>query len=226
MDTFLKSLQNKSVQTNVYGFVVSILLSLFCSIVVSLLYYTFFENRRRGSQAHRFFIIGGPAITAMLIAIQFSLPLSLGLLGALSFIRFRTPIKEPEEVAYIMLLIALSISCATFNYIIVTILLVIAVIALVFQKFLPFRFLGTKKNGIVLLSFAEEEFKKCNNENEIEKTIKSLLPKAKLDSISTSEGFVSCHYGFESKSTYNINYLLSQIREKLNPLKLDVFFGE
>tara|TARA_Y100001954_G_C15656502_1_gene525414 strand:+ start:175 stop:639 length:465 start_codon:yes stop_codon:yes gene_type:complete len=35
--------------------------------------------------------------------------LSLGLVGALSIIRFRTPVKEPEELAYIFISIALGI---------------------------------------------------------------------------------------------------------------------
>ncbi|MEM7167498.1 MAG: DUF4956 domain-containing protein [Planctomycetota bacterium] len=47
-------------------------------------------------------------LTTMLIitVIKSSLALSLGLVGALSIIRFRTPVKEPEELAYIFLSIA------------------------------------------------------------------------------------------------------------------------
>ncbi len=37
------------------------------------------------------------------------LMLGLGLVGALSIIRFRTPIKEPEELAYLFLAIAVGI---------------------------------------------------------------------------------------------------------------------
>ena len=39
----------------------------------------------------------GPSVTLLFICVQLSLPLSLGLLGALSIVRFRVPIKEPEE---------------------------------------------------------------------------------------------------------------------------------
>lgn len=61
---------------------------------------------------------------------QFSLPLSLGLLGALSIVRFRTPIKEPEEVGFIMLTIATAISCATFNLLFLLILLAVSTFGL------------------------------------------------------------------------------------------------
>ena len=38
-----------------------------------------------------------------------SLALSLGLVGALSIVRFRTPIKEPEELAYLFICIAMGL---------------------------------------------------------------------------------------------------------------------
>jgi uncharacterized membrane protein YhiD involved in acid resistance len=37
------------------------------------------------------------------------LALSLGLVGALSIVRFRTPIKEPEELAYLFIAIAIGL---------------------------------------------------------------------------------------------------------------------
>ena len=51
------------------------------------------------------------ALTTLLIitVVKYSLALSLGLVGALSVIRFRTPIKEPEELAYLFLAIAIGV---------------------------------------------------------------------------------------------------------------------
>jgi len=54
-----------------------------------------------------------PAIvlTTVLIitVVKSSLALSLGLVGALSIVRFRTPIKEPEELAYLFMAIAMGL---------------------------------------------------------------------------------------------------------------------
>jgi uncharacterized membrane protein YhiD involved in acid resistance len=48
--------------------------------------------------------------TALVIAlIQSSIALSLGLVGALSIIRFRTAIKEPQELSYIFLCVAIGL---------------------------------------------------------------------------------------------------------------------
>lgn len=48
--------------------------------------------------------------TVLVISIvKSSLALSLGLVGALSIVRFRTPIKEPEELAYLFIAIAIGL---------------------------------------------------------------------------------------------------------------------
>jgi hypothetical protein len=50
-------------------------------------------------------------MTTVLIitVVKSSLALSLGLVGALSIVRFRTPIKEPEELAYLFIAIAIGL---------------------------------------------------------------------------------------------------------------------
>ena len=108
--------KDPAVQIDLWGFIFALGVSALVGVAVSALYQIFYENRATGAQVHRSFLLMAPSITALFIAIQFSLPLSLGLLGALSVVRFRTPIKEPEEVGFIMLLIAGSVVCATFQF--------------------------------------------------------------------------------------------------------------
>ena len=45
----------------------------------------------------------------MITIVKSSLALSLGLVGALSIVRFRTAIKEPEELSYAFLSIAIGL---------------------------------------------------------------------------------------------------------------------
>lgn len=49
--------------------------------------------------------------TIVIMVVKFSIALSLGLVGALSIVRFRAAIKEPEELVYLFLVIAIGISC-------------------------------------------------------------------------------------------------------------------
>ena len=92
---------------------VIILFNFFCSIIISFLvkaFYTRFSFSLTGKM-HLGPII--PILTSVIflviIIVKSSLALSLGLVGALSIVRFRTPIKEPEELVYIFLAIAIGL---------------------------------------------------------------------------------------------------------------------
>ena len=50
-----------------------------------------------------------PTMVLIISVVKSSLALSLGLVGALSIVRFRTPIKEPEELIYLFLAIAVGL---------------------------------------------------------------------------------------------------------------------
>jgi hypothetical protein len=62
-------------------------------------------------------------LTTVLIitVVKSSLALSLGLVGALSIVRFRTPIKEPEELAYLFIAIAIGLGLGA-NQVVPTVL--------------------------------------------------------------------------------------------------------
>src|SRR5690606_16235892 len=121
------------------------------SVAVSAMYQIFYENRSTGSQIHRSFLLLGPSITALFIAVQFSLPLSLGLLGALSIVRFRTPVKEPEEIGFLMLLVACSVVTATFQFLLLMTLLCIALAFLLVQTRVSALRSSKRTDGMLLM---------------------------------------------------------------------------
>jgi len=61
----------------------------------------------------------------VIVVVKSSLALSLGLVGALSIVRFRTPIKEPEELVYLFLAIAIGLGYGAGHVLITTILVTI-----------------------------------------------------------------------------------------------------
>ena len=133
-------------------FLVALGMSLLCALFISFLYVRFYQNRSTGSMVHRAFPLLGVSITAIFIAIQFSLPLSLGLLGALSIVRFRTPIKEPEEIGFIMLVVATSLCCATFNLQFLGIILAVAVGGLLLQGLLRRVWRFQRPHGLLVVT--------------------------------------------------------------------------
>jgi len=91
----------------------ALLINLGAGVLLSLLLRWHFKhfgstlsNREEFSQVCPFILL-----TTILIitVVKSSLALSLGLVGALSIVRFRTPIKEPEELAYLFIAIAMGL---------------------------------------------------------------------------------------------------------------------
>jgi len=94
---------------SIMSLMISLLLGVGLSIILSWHFRRFGSTlSNRDDFAHIFpFVL----LTTILIisVIKSSLALSLGLVGALSIIRFRTPIKEPEELAYLFMAIAMGL---------------------------------------------------------------------------------------------------------------------
>jgi len=87
----------------------NLVLSIFLSIALAWFYVRYgqsFSNRERFAQTLPLL-----AMTTVLIisVVKSSLALSLGLVGALSIVRFRTAIKEPEELAYLFIAISIGL---------------------------------------------------------------------------------------------------------------------
>src|SRR5918996_5561260 len=143
--------QGTGPQISPLAFLMLMAVSLLGSLFIGYLYVHFYSNRATGSQVHRAFPLLGISITAIFIAIQFSLPLSLGLLGALSIVRFRTPIKEPEEIGFIMLVIAASLACATFKLAFVGLIFVVAIVALLIQS-RSRQFRSAMADGVIVIT--------------------------------------------------------------------------
>lgn len=205
--------RDPNVSIDVTAFVVALLVSLAVAFALALLYRFFYENRATGSQVHRSFIILGPSITALFIAIQYSLPLSLGLLGALSIIRFRTPIKEPEEVGFIMLLCACSVVTATFEFLLLFALLTTVTAGLLIKRYLTAGSLIAQQDGIILISYA------CGERDEILPQIMQMLDGrlsgGKLESFSQREGAATVQLSFRDLTAST----LAELRDALSANK-------
>jgi hypothetical protein len=92
-----------------------------------------------GSNLQFAFPLAGLSLTALFLTVQVSLPVSLGLLAALTVVRFRTPVKEPEEIAFVVALVSVSSLLATFQLAFAGILLLMAVVAATVARFLRSR---------------------------------------------------------------------------------------
>jgi hypothetical protein len=93
--------------------IASVSLNLALGLVMSLLVAWYYEHYGQSLSNRRKFASLLPVLTlttALVITIvKSSLALSLGLVGALSIVRFRTAIKEPEELLFLFIAIAIGL---------------------------------------------------------------------------------------------------------------------
>ena len=105
----------------------------FCLIASFLLRHLYV--RRSISLSGKFHIATAIPVLAcvtflVIMVVKSSLALSLGLVGALSVIRFRTPIKEPEELVYLFLAIALGLGYGAGQTFVTSVVFVVIVIVI------------------------------------------------------------------------------------------------
>jgi len=196
--------------------------SLLASIIVYLMYQFFYGSRHIGAGVHRTFLIGGPAITMLFLGIQTSIPLSLGLLGALSFVRFRTPVKDPAEIGFLLLLIASSIGAATNNYIITIILLIIAFLALGVQWITRNR-LTLFGRGHFMLSVDQGSFP--DMEPKLTAFLNERLLGISLDTMSVLEDRVSLHYQYRRQTGFDWTAFTNELNQVAGAANVEIFVG-
>ena len=101
---------NSNIQIDFGNFFVAILLSLILSYLVKITYLKVGRALNDKDYFSDTFIPLAIITTLVITVIKFSLALSLGLVGALSIVRFRAAIKEPEELVYLFFIIAIGLA--------------------------------------------------------------------------------------------------------------------
>ena len=205
------------------GLLLLMVISLANSLFIAWLYRYFYAARSAGSDVHRAFPLLGISITATFIAIQFSLPLSLGLLGALSIVRFRTPIKEPEEIGFIMLVIASSLACATFKLAFLGVILMIGVLALVVQHYAAGLFTASSRGGLVVVSIPGHNGQSASQE--VSKLLSQHLVDGRLESLSRSGESTVLSYAFGALPHDALLRLQDELHAASTGSTINIFFN-
>ncbi|MDA7448584.1 DUF4956 domain-containing protein [Planktomarina temperata] len=88
----------------------ALLASMVSAAILRKAYMSYGKSMNNREYFGNIFILLAVTTCSVIIIVKYSLALSLGLVGALSIVRFRAAIKEPEELVYLFLVIALGLS--------------------------------------------------------------------------------------------------------------------
>ncbi len=108
------------------SFITPVSIALISTLLLGMIY-NFFNNRKTflGDSFSLTLVFISLGTSTIFLSLQHSIALSLGLIGSLSIIRFRTPIKDTVEMAFILLTVAISLIAAIGNYLFIIYILFI-----------------------------------------------------------------------------------------------------
>jgi len=209
----LKILATQNITINLQNFIISLLISIFLSFLVQQFYKRFSSTLSNKEEFSKNFLILAATTTIIITIIKSSLALSLGLVGALSIVRFRAAIKEPEELVYLFLIISIGIACGAgqFQVIIIGIIIILILIFLRSKYTSKIKIKDLDKLSLSII---------CNfnaNEKEIENLKNLLLKKSdfiKLISLVKSDSSTTLNFQIQIKNFQALNTVVNSIQKK------------
>ncbi len=121
---------NANIPVDPLDFLFNLLMTIILAWLLGQAYTRFgtsLSNRQRFAST---FVLLAMTTMVIITIVKSSLTLSLGLVGALSIVRFRSAIKEPEELVFLFITIGIGLGMGA-NHVSVTLLAFLAIIAVV-----------------------------------------------------------------------------------------------
>ena len=172
---FLTSVQESftpiSIQLNFFEGINILFLALISGLYVRFLYLKFSLTFSSRVSFGNTLLVVCISVASLVAVVKASLALSLGLVGALSVIRFRTAVKEPFNLAFLLLTISMGISVGASQYLFTFLIAIFSFFSVLFS------YLSTKNNGIRLRQKRDSLF----NFDEVDTLSITLPPNSSLD---------------------------------------------
>jgi hypothetical protein len=165
----------------------NILFSLILAIVIAFIISQIYKYTHRGLNYELAFmstlVALAPIIAVVMLFIRGDLVLSLGLIGSISIIRFRTPIKDTRDMVFIFWVIAVGLGCGTYNWNVVIISTIVISLVMFLLHFI--RYGHSKATDYVLVVSGTDQLKN----QEIGGVLKAFAKEVRVRSQETEEDF-------------------------------------
>ena len=131
--------------------------------------------------------------------------------------------KRAEEIGFIMLVVAASICCATFNILFLGIILVVGLLALLAMKFGRGLFKGRMNDGMLIITMPSSKYwaRRVKLLNLLDKT----LPNGRIDSITENHEESIVSYSFVRLKNDTLMELQGNLKKISDEVKSNVFFN-
>lgn len=121
IDEFGQFFANNPADISLVSITISLILGAILAFILSRVYARYGRSLSDKKGFSSNFVLLTTTTTLIIMVVKSSLALSLGLVGALSIVRFRSAIKEPEELAFLFLCIAIGLGLGAGQTLITTV---------------------------------------------------------------------------------------------------------
>tara|TARA_B100000795_G_scaffold262315_1_gene240094 strand:- start:415 stop:1101 length:687 start_codon:yes stop_codon:yes gene_type:complete len=202
LEFFLKD----NVTLDVSSFIVNLCVAALLSVIIQIFYLRYSTTLSSKFEFSKNFVILGITTTIVITIIKSSLALSLGLVGALSIVRFRAAIKEPEELVFLFLIISTGLGCGAGQIKIISIGILFSLISIfLYSKFFEKRYLKLA-DTLNLAIIADKKLSEKEIDEKIDE-IKKYTSKIKLISFSKSEDNTTINFDVQLNNFSDLNKL-------------------
>jgi len=146
--SFQQFLLSQSPDVSVESFIFNLVMAAILAYVLHFVYSKYGTSLSNRKAFGRNFVLISMTTMLIITIVKSSLALSLGLVGALSIVRFRAAIKEPEELSFLFLTIAIGLGFGADQRLITTTAFALIVLVL----WLKHRFQRTDEQYNIFLS--------------------------------------------------------------------------
>ena len=116
-DIFKKSFINDaSMDLNFYNIFMSLLAAYVCGMIIYFVYKNFYKGVLYSHNFNILLVLVSMITAFIVLTISSNIVLSLGMVGALSIVRFRTAVKDPLDVGFLFFAISIGITCGASLY--------------------------------------------------------------------------------------------------------------
>ena len=216
---------NQNIQIDLPNFIISLICAAILSFLVQLFYVRYSSSLSNRKEFSKNFVILGVTTCIVIMIVKSSLALSLGLVGALSIVRFRAAIKEPEELVYLFLIIAIGLGCGANQLTIISVGIFFSlVIIMIYSGYLK----GSKKNikEIINVGIIIEQNISDVQINNLVDEIKKISKELKFISMSRSNENTTINIDLKPKKFENLTLLSGKIKKKFLNAKVILAYND
>ncbi|MEL6718787.1 MAG: DUF4956 domain-containing protein [Bacteroidota bacterium] len=214
---FEQYLEQFSNEINIVDFLIGFLLTTLLSLSIRTFYIRFgdaISNRKRFSNN---FLPLALVIMLIITVVKSSLALSLGLVGALSIVRFRAAIKDPEELVYLFMVIGLGLAMGAGQFIIA----LVSIPLILFLLWLYKRFNGKtphEEQGSIFLNIQTD----TEDLNKITSLLLETFSSVSLKRMDTLSKGLDLSFSCKADDFQQIERITKQLKALSNDTKVSV----